>query len=354
MFFVTSVAIMIVKTKQISRFLLKIPFKVLNSAPAMSLSVVFVAATLGALFITPVKQASIADYNLFNDVQATSSLSANISGGALINTNNIIENEAWVDDFAGFALVEKGSYLNSTPSSEFKIDGGLLTYKIESGESIGVIAQKFGISTNTILWANNLKSSKLIRPGQEIVILPVSGVLHEVKQGESIQTIADLYGISSGSIVSFNKSRVIEGDTVIIPNGKPINAGNNASNLPDIGSYLAFPIKDGWNWGKLHQSAVDISSACGTPIYASAEGLVTSTGSPKNWNSGAGGYIRIKHPLGEVETFYAHNSKNLVSKGDYVSRGDQIALVGNTGLVQGPTGCHVHFAVYGAKHPFAK
>ena len=68
--------------------------------------------------------------------------------------------------------------------------------------------------------------------------------------------------------------------------------------------------------------------------------------------------LKISHPLngydGNIETFYAHTSKNLVQVGDYISRGDEIALVGNTGNVQGPTGCHVHFGVFGAKHPFAK
>ena len=109
----------------------------------------------------------------------------------------------------------------------------------------------------------------------------------------------------------------------------------------------------GWNWAKLHNyNAVDIANACGTPIYSSAEGLVVES-SNGDWNEGYGRYIVIEHP-NNTKTKYAHNQKNLVSVGDYVAKGDQIAVIGNTGLTHGPTGCHLHFEVNGARNPFAK
>lgn len=319
--------------------------------PVISIFLVVGAVALNTYFATPVKQAGLPDYELAD---------LNFANSALAYDGNLIDGgyNAHEEDFLGFALVDKSSFLNTTPSSNIKpLKGNLLTYKIGQGETVSTIAENFGISQNTILWANNIKSSNLIKPGQEIVILPVSGVLHEVKVGESIQSIADLYGVSPDSITSFNKNKISEGEAVIVPNAKPIKS-NSKTNLPDVGDYLAFPVKDGWNWGKLHLNAVDISSACGTSIYASAEGLVEEVGSPKEWNGGAGGFIKISHPLnglnGNIETFYAHTSKNLVQAGDYVSRGEEIALIGNTGNVNGPTGCHVHFGVFGARHPFTK
>src|SRR4030042_6578589 len=66
-------------------------------------------------------------------------------------------------------------------------------YVVESGDSISSIAGKFGVSVNTILWANDLNSRSLIQPGQELVILPVSGVLHHVKTGDTISNIAKPY-----------------------------------------------------------------------------------------------------------------------------------------------------------------
>ncbi len=329
--------------------------------PIISILLMVSAIVANTLFAATAKQAELPDYASFSETLDPTVL--NFTDSAIVYDGNVIDGNysASGEDFLGFALIDKSSFLNTTPSTNIKpLKGNLLTYKIGQGETISTIAKNFGISQNTILWANNIKSSNLIKPDQEIVILPVSGVLHEVKIGESIQSIADLYAVSPDSITAFNKSKIIEGDTVIVPNAKPLknNSENNKNNLPDIGDYLAFPIKDGWNWGKLHLNAVDISAACGTPIYAAAEGLVEEVGSPKEWHAGAGGFIKISHPLngfnGNIETFYAHTSKNLVQPGDYVSRGDEIALIGNTGNVNGPTGCHVHFGVFGAKHPFAK
>jgi len=260
------------------------------------------------------------------------------------------------NDFAGFVLIDKGSFLSVTsPTSDAApaSKGKLLVYKVVSGDTLSTIAAKFGISVNTIVWANNLKSSNFVKPGQEIVILPISGVLHDVKAGETIDSIAVLYNVTPKQIATFNKNKIVEGDTVVVPNAKP-KAAKTASTLPDVGDYLAFPVKGGWNWGRLHDDAVDISDSCGTPIYASAEGLVTDIGDPNNWNGGFGGFVRIKHPLNDIETLYAHTSVNLVSLGDYVSRGDTIAKIGKTGKITGPTGCHVHFGVFGAQNPFVK
>jgi lysostaphin len=122
--------------------------------------------------------------------------------------------------------------------------------------------------------------------------------------------------------------------------------------LPDLAGYFAIPTT-GWNWGRLHKyNAVDIANACGTPIYASAEGLIVEAAS-SGWNEGYGEYIVIEHPNG-TKTKYAHNRKIMVSIGDYVLKGDQIAEIGNTGFTHGPTGCHLHFEIFGAKNPFAK
>lgn len=126
----------------------------------------------------------------------------------------------------------------------------------------------------------------------------------------------------------------------------------NIGDWPDLGKYLSIPAR-GWNWGHLHNyNAVDIANICGAPIYAAAEGLITEL-REGGWNEGYGSYIMISHP-NNVLTKYAHNKKNLVSVGQYVLRGDLIAYIGNTGNTHGPTGCHLHFEVRGARNPFAK
>ncbi len=121
--------------------------------------------------------------------------------------------------------------------------------------------------------------------------------------------------------------------------------------LPGFKGYFSAPAL-GWNWGILHSiNGVDIANQCGSPILAAAEGLVIE--SENGWNNGYGNYIKIQHPNGAY-TIYSHNSKNLAEIGDYVDKGQKIALMGNTGKVKGETGCHVHFEVRGAKNPFAR
>jgi murein DD-endopeptidase MepM/ murein hydrolase activator NlpD len=107
---------------------------------------------------------------------------------------------------------------------------------------------------------------------------------------------------------------------------------------------FAMPIKDsfrftsgfGYRWGRLH-AGTDFAGAHGTPIYATADGVVTFAG----WQSGYGRLVKIQHEFG-IETRYAHNSKIYVKKGQRVSRGDRIAAMGNTGR---STGTHLHYEV---------
>lgn len=312
----------------------------------------------GILSLSSARPAGLPDYTGFDENLVTPSLinmtdAAFLADSGLLDEMNVSQGS---DDFAGFILADMSSYLNTSPATSTTTSRkGLLIYRTQKEDTLSTIAANFGISVNTIIWANHIANSNLVRPGQEIVILPVSGILHEVRDGETLESIAKLYNVSPKKITTFNKdNKINQGDTVIVPNVKPIK-DVIASDLPSVADYLKLPVEDGWNWGLLHDGgAVDISAACGMPVYASAEGLVTEVGSPSKWNGGFGGYVRIKHPLYNIETLYAHNSVNEVAVGDYISQGKEIAKIGKTGLVQGPTGCHVHFGVFGAKNPFAK
>jgi murein DD-endopeptidase MepM/ murein hydrolase activator NlpD len=105
----------------------------------------------------------------------------------------------------------------------------------------------------------------------------------------------------------------------------------------------------GWRWGRMHKG-IDIAAAVGTPIVASAEGIVIFA----SWNRGGyGNLIEISH-LNGSKTLYAHNSRLLVHKGDYVEQGQVIAEMGSTGHSTGP---HCHFEIHrmgkGAVNPIA-
>jgi murein DD-endopeptidase MepM/ murein hydrolase activator NlpD len=311
---------------------------------------------MNGFLVRSVRPAPLPDYTGYEEGLVAQSSFA-VDSAAFMSEGSVLgeENGYNEDEFAGFVVIDKGSFVNtSTPISDAtRSRDGLLRYTVEEGDTLSVIAANFGISVNTVIWANHLNDSNLITPGQDIIVLPVSGVLHEVQEGEEIGAIAGLYGVSVEQIETFNKGDIMPGDTVVVPNAKPVTRSAGRSWLPKVDGYLKFPVEDGWNWGVLHDDAVDISAACGVDIIASAEGLVVEVGDPANWNHGYGGYIKIKHPLHNVETFYSHTSKNMVTVGDYVEKGEKIAEIGNTGRVKGPTGCHVHFGVFGAQHPFA-
>ena len=134
-------------------------------------------------------------------------------------------------------LVEKNSFKSTYPPFTItsKVLGALMSgfdadpdqeireYLVEPKDSLSSIAVKFDVSIDTIVWANNIKSS-IIQPGDKLIILPVSGVMHLVKSGDTVQTIAKAYRADEGDIVVFNdisgKGEIFEGEVLIIPDGK--------------------------------------------------------------------------------------------------------------------------------------
>lgn len=94
----------------------------------------------------------------------------------------------------------------------------------------------------------------------------------------------------------------------------------------------------GRRWGRMHKG-IDIAAPIGTPVMAVANGVVVESG----WNDGGyGKLVKIRHNDGSV-TFYAHNSRLLVRRGQQVEQGSLIAEVGSTGYSTGP---HLHFEVH--------
>ena len=273
-------------------------------------------------------------------------------GAATIQGNSVIAYAPPAEDYI---------LLTGSPRSD------VLEYTVLAGDLISFIASDYGVSVNSILWANGLKNADNISPGQILKIPPVTGVVHIVKKGDTIASIAKKYAGIEEKIVEFNtlpKDGKLEvGDEIIIPDGKMQSAqtfvaSNRSSKslnlkpfsyLPDLGSFFMLPT-NGFNWGKIHgRNGVDIANSCGTTIYAAADGVIT-TSDDTGWNGGFGKYIKISHSNG-TETLYAHNSKLKVAVGDNVSKGQVIALMGSTGR---STGCHLHFEVHGAKNPLAK
>jgi murein DD-endopeptidase MepM/ murein hydrolase activator NlpD len=103
-----------------------------------------------------------------------------------------------------------------------------------------------------------------------------------------------------------------------------------------VKSNFRFTSGFGPRWGRLH-AGTDFAGPIGTPIYATADGVVTQS----SWSSGYGRLIKIQHEFG-IETRYAHLNSMRVSVGQRVSRGERIGDMGNSGRSTGP---HLHYEV---------
>lgn len=239
--------------------------------------------------------------------------------------------------------------VKSEAELEEGMDREIREYVVREGDNLWSIADEFGISVDTILWANGMTDST-INPGQKLVILPVSGVMHIVEDGETLSEIAGVYEAELEEIIAFNNlskdGKIYIGDILVVPGGEMPPYFQTYS-VPLASSYFIFPCQGTITQGLHWYNAIDVGNDCGTPIFAAAEGQVVRTG----WTKTGGNYVRILHPNGVV-TYYGHLSKILVDAGQSVSQGAMIAYMGESG--EESTGCHLHFDVVFAQNPLAK
>lgn len=239
----------------------------------------------------------------------------------------------------------------------------LSIYVVRKGDSLSQIAEMFGVSVNTIIWANDIPRGGSIHEGETLVILPVSGVSHTVTKGDTIKSIAHKYKGDEAEILAFNgiedDGAIVVGSTIIIPSGmipapaaspRPSSKPRGTSGLSYAGYYM-YPLASGIKSQGIHgYNGVDLAAPTGMPVFASASGDVVVSkyreGNP--WFGGYGNYVVVSHGNG-TQTLYAHMSKVVVGEGWRVVKGQVIGYVGNTGRSTGP---HLHFEVRGAQNPF--
>lgn len=117
-------------------------------------------------------------------------------------------------------------------------------------------------------------------------------------------------------------------------NALPLGLGLGQVVLPAHGQFTS---GFGSRWGVQH-NGIDIANSIGTPIYATASGVVIESGPA----SGFGMWVRLRHGDGTISV-YGHINTSLVSAGQRVSAGEQIATIGNRGQSTGP---HLHFEIW--------
>ena len=215
---------------------------------------------------------------------------------------------------------------------------------------------------------NKLTPASTIKPGQELTILPTTGITYTIKENDTLEAITQKYKISEDDFLDANNLELFEdlaeGSSVVIPLAqvnlpqapKPVSkfvrddSGKVALKQAAAPSNLASsPIAFIWpttvrsitqGFSRRH-NGLDISNSQMEAIYASADGFVEISGYQSN---GYGNTIIINHGNG-FKTRYAHASALYVSAGDYVAKGQAIAKQGRTGRVRGATGIHLHFEI---------
>jgi len=330
--------------------------EVFFNASIVLVAFLFVALTLGlvsGLDLSKQMSASIISQDLF--VQPAKNFLRESPKMTFIQDNSIIG----LSPPATITPQVLGTLLGSL-EDEIERRNEIIEYVVGSGDTLSFIAAKYDVSLSTILWANDLSSKSIIKIGQKLVILPVSGVVCHVKKGDTLSEIAKTYKGKSSEIIAFNElsgeGDIFIGDILIIPDGTmPKKTYYASSQIPIGSSYFICPTADCRITQRLHwYNAIDFGAKCGSPIYAAAAGTVQRV--EYGWNSGAGNFVKILHPNGVV-TMYGHIQKSLVSPGQEVSQGEMIALIGGKPGTPGAgrsTGCHVHFDVIGARNPFAR
>lgn len=250
----------------------------------------------------------------------------------------------------------------STDKSEKPRDK-VIVYTVQKGDTLSTVAKKFGISTDTIKWANDLSSDD-IGVGDNLNILPVTGMQHKVAKGDTVYSIAKKYDTEAQKIVDFPFNEfanaetfaLVDGQQLLVPDGIKPSVTNTqrtvirqqqytyvAQGLVSGGGFsFPLPANTGISqYASWYHMALDITGSIGTPIVASNNGRVSAV-NLGTYDGGYGNNIYIDGDNG-YQTHYAHMQNSNVSVGDSVIAGKTvIGWVGMTGRTTGP---HVHFEI---------
>jgi murein DD-endopeptidase MepM/ murein hydrolase activator NlpD len=250
----------------------------------------------------------------------------------------------------------------------------VIQYTVEFGDSLFGIADQFGVTPETLLWANFADlddDPDSLEPGQTLNIPPVDGVYYQWQVGDTLESVANQFSSSADKIIGFSGNnldlidpQVEVGSFVMVPDGQrefrswvipdPYTAGSGV-NSTALGagacptSYTGAGGSGSFGWPTpIHELvgndywsahlAVDLATSDGVAVVAADSGVVVFAG----WANGGYGYtVMLDHGNGYV-TVYAHMSQVNVACGQQPGKGATVGFGGSTGNSTGP---HLHFEV---------
>ncbi|MGD2253589.1 MAG: peptidoglycan DD-metalloendopeptidase family protein [Anaerolineales bacterium] len=312
------------------------------------------------------------------------------SRGGASSQSQPVKAEVDLPNFTGITEVSVGVHrqadLHTVIPTRPRIQ--IVKYVVQTGDTLFGIAEKFGLKPESVLWGNWYMlegDPHSLRPGQELDIPPVNGVIHMWSAGEGLGGVAEFYGVAAQDVLDWpgneldpeldpSNPQIEAGTLLVIPGGRrelptwraPRIYRTNPASASVLGPGHCGQVYDGpvgagvfdwpttstWLSGYPYDPdvhpAIDIGGKTGYPIFASDAGVVVYAG----WNNwGYGNVIVIDHGNG-WQTLYAHLSKVNVGCGQAVYMGNVIGEMGSTGNSSGP---HLHFEMmsdtYGKVNP---
>ena len=227
------------------------------------------------------------------------------------------------------------------------------TYRVRTGDMISVIADKYGVTQDTIISVNNIKQSRLIQPGQYLKIPSMPGIIYTVKKnGETPESIAKKYDINAEKCALVNymdtDTSLNAGSSLFLPDAELDWATRQEINgdLFKCPLHCRYWLSSPYGWrnspfnpGKRSfHGGIDMACGTGNNIYPAMDGVVIEA----SYNNIYGNYVIIQHHSG-YKTLYGHLSRIMCRAGNFVYTTTCIGKVGSTGMSTGP---HLHFTVY--------
>ncbi len=283
----------------------------------------------------------------------------------------IIVSPFLADTYPIFAQDQSGLQVNAPSSQEsivvdsdifqtsisLKPRDKIIDYTVEKGDTLSTIAEKFGISIETIRWENDLTNDN-ITVGDSLRIIPVTGIAYKVAKGDSVYSIAKKLDSDPQKIVDFpfndfansETFSLVEGQMLIVPDGiKPaeqpifkrqVYIASGPVTISGLG--FTWPVHGVVSqFAAWYHMALDIAASYGTPIVAAQSGVVTSVNAGA-WNFGYGTDVWVDNGSGFASHYTHLNSVN-VGAGDNVTAGKTV--LGSIGMTGRTTGPHLHFEI---------
>jgi N-acetylmuramoyl-L-alanine amidase len=218
--------------------------------------------------------AAAANQGATNPVDGLTSydIAANVARMTSLPESTAINNQA---QSAKVALAVSASDTNvitkpQIVATALKSRKDIQVYTAIAGDTVTSIAQKFGITSDSIKWSNSLNSDA-VTPGTKLTIPPVNGVVYRVSAGDTVQSLATKYKASADQITAYNDAELSglqAGEQIIIPNGQIQAVATGTSRLlGSAGSFVAQYGSNGYDYGYC-------------TYYAAAR-----SGAPSNWGN---------------------------------------------------------------------